>query len=140
MMTVNHTSGVSYRLLDGEGHRRHGRIRGTNFTTGIPAVEQDGQWVCHFAILCDFIWTGPGNLTIGCRTLSGGTNVRLRYTFREDRIQQTLWLGNFGALGRPRHNVSQAASHLPVVADPVLLSSASVSAAACFGARHRKRR
>lgn len=129
MIKVNHTSGVSYYLLDGEGNRRHGRLRGTNFTTGIPAVEQDGQWACHFGMPCEFIWAGPDNLTIGCRTLSGDSNVRLRYTFHEDRIvisvvpptnptrQQTLWLGNFDALGRPRHNGRQTASHLPVVAD-----------------------
>jgi hypothetical protein len=129
MMKVDHRSGVSYCLLDADGHRRHGRIRGTNFIHGIPAVEQDGHWACHFAMPCQFIWTGANNLTIGCGSLSGDTGVRLRYTFHEDRIvigvipptnptkQQTLWLGNFDVLGPPRHNGKQAASHLPIVAD-----------------------
>ena len=43
MMKVYHASGVSFYFLDGEGRHRHGRIRGANFTTGIPAVERDGR-------------------------------------------------------------------------------------------------
>ena len=43
MMKVYHASGVSFYLLDGEGRHRHGRIRGANFTTGIPAVERNGR-------------------------------------------------------------------------------------------------
>ena len=118
-----------WRLGNSEGHRRHGRIRVTNFTHGIPAIEQDGHWAYYFAIPCQFIWTGPNSLTIGCGSLSGDVGVRLRYTFHEDRIviavipptnptkQQTLWLGNFDALEPPRHNGQQAAPHLPVIAD-----------------------
>jgi hypothetical protein len=129
MMKVNHMSGVSFYLLDRDGHRRHGRMRGTNFTTGIGALEQDGHWACHFSMPCQFIWAGADNLTVGCGSLSGDTSARLRYTFHEDRIvlglipptnptkQQTLWLGNFDVLQQPRHNGKQAASHLPIVGD-----------------------
>jgi hypothetical protein len=128
-MKVHHTSGVSYYLLDGEGHRRHGRMQLTNFTHGIPAVEQDGRWALHFAVPCQFVWTGPNTLTIGCGSIGGDTSARLRYTFHEDRIVlglvpptpstkgHTLWLGNFDALEPPRHNGKQQAPHLPIVAD-----------------------
>jgi hypothetical protein len=128
-MKIDHTSCVPYCLLDGEGHRRHGRIRRTNFIHGIPAVEQDGHWASHFAMPCQFMWTGANDMTIGCGSLTADTGVRLRYTFHEDRIvigvipptnptkQQTLWLGNFDALRPPLHNGNQAAPHLPVVAD-----------------------
>jgi hypothetical protein len=129
MMKVNHTSGVSFFLLDSDGHRRHGRIRGTNFNTGMPAIEQDGHWAFHFAIPCQFIWAGPDSLTVGSSSLSGSASARLRYTFHEDRIvmalipptnptkQHTLWLGNFDALKSPLHNGKQDASYLPVIAD-----------------------
>jgi hypothetical protein len=130
-MKVDHTSGVSYCLLDGEGHRRHGRIHNTNFIHGIPAVEQEGKWAYHFGMPCAFIWPGENTLTIGCGTgaIFSHLNVRIRYTFHEDRIvigvvsptnptkQQTMWLGNFDALEPPRHNGKQGAPHEPIVAD-----------------------
>ena len=86
-------------------------------------------WVYHCAIPCQFIWSGPDSLTIGSRSFSGDTSVRLRYTFHEDRIiiglvpptnptkRHRLWLGNCDVLQPSPHNGKQAASHLRVVAD-----------------------
>jgi hypothetical protein len=130
-MKVDHTSGVSFYLLDGDGHRRHGRIHNTNFIQGIPGVEVDGKWVCRFGMPCAFIWPGDNTLTIGCGTPGVYPNIklRLRYTFHEDRIaiavipptapkqEQTMWLGNFDALQPPLHNGKQQRADQPIVAD-----------------------
>src|SRR5260370_23589420 len=48
-MRVDQTSGVSYYLLDADGHRRHGYIHNTNFCFGIPALAAgDDQWVFRY--------------------------------------------------------------------------------------------
>src|SRR5262249_35582227 len=126
-LKVDQTSGVSYCLLDADGHRRHGRIQGTNFTTGFPGVERDGKWSFHYGMPCEFVWEGQTPLTVGSRSFSpDARDARLRYTFHDDRFtlelippsnptaEMTVWLGNFDALGRPRHNGTQQASHLPI--------------------------
>ncbi len=128
-MKVNHTSGVSYYLLDADNHRRHGRIHNTNFIYGIPGIQQDGKWAYCFGMPCQFVWTGGDTLTIGCGSPYPDMGMRFAYRFYEDRIvigitpptnptkELTMWLGNFDALGAPLHNGRQAASHLPIVAD-----------------------
>ncbi len=124
IMKVDHFSGVAYSLLDADGHRRHGAVYNTNFCFGMPGVERAGQWLFRYHEPCRFVWEGKNTLTVGSG--SAGQDARLRYTFHEDRIvmslvpptkpteQQTMWLGNFDALGKPRHNGTQKAPHLPV--------------------------
>lgn len=128
-MKVDHTSGVSFYLLDADGHRRHGRIHNTNFIYGIPGIQQDGKWAYRFGMPCQFVWTGDDTLTIGCGSPYPDVSLRMAYRFYEDRIvisiipptnptkEQTMWLGNFDALRRPLHNGKQEADHLPIVAD-----------------------
>jgi hypothetical protein len=127
-MKVDHTSGVSYYLLDADGHRRHGRIHNTNSCFGLPGVERDGHWLFRYGIPCRFVWDGKTSLTIGCPT-EGHNDARLRYTFHEDRIvvgliaptnptrEQTVWLGNFDTLGPPRHTGTQKRPSDPITAD-----------------------
>jgi hypothetical protein len=127
-MKVDHTSGVSYYLLDGDGHRRHGRIHNTNACFGLPGIERDGQWLFRYGIPCRFVWDGKNTLTIGCAA-DRQNDARLRYTFHEDRIvltmipptnptlEQTMWLGNFDVLGPPRHNGTQKRPGDPIMAD-----------------------
>jgi hypothetical protein len=113
-MKLDQTSGVSYYLLDADGHRRHGRIHNTNSCFGIPALASgEDRWVFRYRQPCQFLWEGERMLTAGP---GGGERVRLRYRFHEDRIvialvphppsdpkrEYTLWLGNFDALGQPR--------------------------------------
>jgi hypothetical protein len=126
-MKVDHVGGVSYALLDADGHRRHGYLHNTNFCFGLPAVERDGKWAFRYRYPCRFVWEGKNTLTVG----SGADhdNARLRYTFHEDRValslipptdprlEYTMWLGNFDALGPARHGGAQKAPHEPVVAD-----------------------
>ena len=126
-MNIDQVSGVSYYLLDADGHRRHGSIHNTNFCFGLPGLERDGRWVLRYRQPCRFVWEGKKTLTVG----SGDDRQegRLRYTFLEDRIvmalvpptnptlEFTLWLGNFDALGTPRHNGTQKNPHDPIVAD-----------------------
>jgi hypothetical protein len=119
-MTVDHNSGVAYHLLDGDGRRRHGRIHNTNFTHGIPAVQRDGKWALRYRHPCQFVWPGPNNLTVAAEGIYQEYDLRLSYTFDEDRIrialapptnptvEQTLWLGNFDALEAPLHDGSVA--------------------------------
>jgi hypothetical protein len=113
-MKVDHTSGVSYYLLDSDGYRRHGRIHNTNACYGIPALAVgDTKWVFRFRHPCQFVWDGKTTLTVGPQD---GERIRLRYTFHEDRInlalaphppsdpnqEYVMWLGNFDVLGQPR--------------------------------------
>jgi hypothetical protein len=113
-MRLDQMSGVSYYLLDADGHRRHGRIHNTNYCYGLPAlVTGDDHWVFRYRQPCQFVWEGEKTLTAGP---GGGERARLRYTFDEDRIvialiphppsdpkkDYVLWLGNFDALGQPR--------------------------------------
>jgi hypothetical protein len=126
-MKVDHVSGVSYYLLDADGHRRHGRIHNSNFCFGIPALERAGKWYFRYRQPCQFVWEGKNTLTVG----SGGDDdrPRLRYTFQEDRIvlslvppthpnrEYTMWLGNLCGLDRPRHNGTEKRSFEPITAD-----------------------
>jgi hypothetical protein len=126
-MKVDHLSGVSYYLLDADGHRRHGHIHNNNFCFGLPALERDGRWVFRYRRPCRFVWDGKNTLTAG----SGDdrNEGRLRYTFHEDRIVLgliaptspkltfNLWLGNWDALGTPRHNGTQKAPYQPIEAN-----------------------
>jgi hypothetical protein len=126
-LKVDQRSGVSYYLLDADGHRRHGRIHNTNFCFGIPALDRGGKWPLRFGKPCQFVWEGKNTLTVGCG--SDDDRPRVRYTFEEDRIllalvppthpkrEYTMWLGNFDALGKPRHNGTQKQPYQPIVAD-----------------------
>jgi len=117
-MRVDHLSGVSYSLLDADGHRRHGYLHNTNFCYGIPALARDKDWVLRWGTPCDYLFEGPNTLI--ARSGSGGQQVRLRYSFHEDEIhlelvpptdpksEYTMWLGNFDALGAPQHNGKMA--------------------------------
>jgi hypothetical protein len=119
---VDEYSGVSYYLLDGEGHRRHGRIHNTNFINGFPGVMRDGKWCFQYRHPCGFVWTRSEGLTVGCSGNYHDHDVRLGYTFEEDRISialvpptrsgvdHTVWLGNFDLdpLGEPRRLVGSS--------------------------------
>jgi hypothetical protein len=119
-MKVDQLSGVSYYLLDADGHRRHGRIHNTNFCYGLGAVARNGRWALRYGDRCRFVWEGKNTLTIVSG--NGQEQVRLRYTFHEDRLTlalvpptdpkltYTMWLGNFDALGAPRHEGTQKQS------------------------------
>jgi hypothetical protein len=113
-MKLDQMSGVSYYLLDADGHRRHGRIHNTNFCYGLPALVTDNDhWIFRYRQPCQFLWDGEKTLTAGP---GGGERARLRYTYEDDRIvialiphppvdptkDYVLWLGNFDVLGEPR--------------------------------------
>jgi len=114
---VDEFSGVSNYILDADGHRRHGRMHGTNFIFGIPGVMRDGKWCFQFRHPCRFVWTRKDGLIVGCDGNYNDHDARLGYTFREDEIaialipptrptaEHTVWLGNFDALGEPRRVV-----------------------------------
>ena len=118
-INVDGYSGVSYYLLDADGHRRHGRMYGLNFQYGIPSVEGVSRWRTPAA----FIWQGEDNLTIGADP------ARLHYKFYEDRIvfaltpptdptkTWTMWMGTFEGLGAPVHTGKQEQPWLPITAD-----------------------
>jgi hypothetical protein len=128
-MKVDHYSGVSFYLLDADGHRRFGRVTRGNFLTGFAGVACEGKWSLLFGLPCEGIWAGPNNLTVRSLSLGGAPNARLLYTFLADRIsiavvpptdttkEFTMWLGNFDILGPPVHNGKQEAPHLPIIAD-----------------------
>jgi hypothetical protein len=114
-MKVDHQSGVCCCLLDADGHRRHGHVSdGPNSYLGIGALQRGGDWVLRYRTPCRFVFEGPDSLVVVSG--SGGEQVRLRYTFHEDRVvlalvpptsaaaEFTLWLGEFDALGAPQHN------------------------------------
>ncbi|GBD35127.1 hypothetical protein HRbin36_00231 [bacterium HR36] len=128
-MRVDHFSGVSYYLLDADGHRRHGRMNNTNFIQGFPGVQRGNTWCFRYRQPCRFVWRGPNTLTVGCDGLYNDGDARLQYTFHPDHIEialvpptrpdveHTVWLGNFNALQAPQHNGQQKAPHEPIVAD-----------------------
>ena len=128
-MKVDHYSGVSFYLLDADGHRRFGRVTRGNFLTGFPGIACEGKWSLRFGMPCEGIWSGTNHLTVRPLGLGGGPNARLQYTFYQNRIvmslvpptdptkEFTMWLGNFDILGPPIHNGKQDAPHLPIVAD-----------------------
>jgi len=130
-MRLDHRSGMSYFLLDGDGHRRHGHVGGdTGSGTGFFAVARPsnhdtpgdvhGPWAFHYHLPCRFVFEAKNQGTEALILTSGGQagQVRLRYTFHEDRIVATLvpptdarveyemWLGDFDVLGAPRLNPS----------------------------------
>ena len=110
-MAVDEFSGTSYYLLDGDGHRRFGRMHGTNFAFGFPGVMRDGKWAFVYRHPCRFVWQRKNALEIGCDGTYNDHDIRLLYTFYEDRIaiglkpptrpdlDHTVWLGNFDTLG-----------------------------------------
>jgi hypothetical protein len=101
----------------------------TNFITGIPGLVRDGKWCYRFRFPSRAIWEGKNTLTVLSEGVYADGDVRLQYVFHEDRIvlklipptnptlDQTMWLGNFDALGAPRHNGTQKAPHEPIVGD-----------------------
>lgn len=111
-MKLDHLGGVSYYLLDGDGHRRHGHVHDSSSRYGFGAIEREGGWAFRYRQACRFVFEGKNSLIL----VSGdeGPQVRVRYTFHEDRIvlglvppthptqEFTMWLGNFDALGQPR--------------------------------------
>jgi hypothetical protein len=111
---VDEFSGVSNFILDADGHRRHGRMHGTNFIYGIPGVMRDGKFCFQYRHPCRFVWTRKDGLTVGCDGNYNDHDARLGYTFREDDLsialipptnptmEHTVWLGNFDSLGEPR--------------------------------------
>jgi hypothetical protein len=130
-MRLDHRSGVSYYLLDADGHRRHGHVGDdTSSGTGFFAVarpggpdspgDSHGRWAFHYRLPCRFVFEGKNDGADALILVSGGqdSQVRLRYTFYEDRIVATLvqptdpkaayemWLGEFDVLGEPRLDAS----------------------------------
>jgi hypothetical protein len=118
-INVDGYSGVSFYLLDADGHRRHGRLYGLNFQYGIPSVEGASRWRTP----AGFIWPGNDNLTIGADP------ARLHYKFHEDRMvfavtqptdptrTWTMWMGTFEGLGAPVHTGKQEQPWLPITAN-----------------------
>lgn len=118
-INVDGYSGVSFYILDADGHRRHGRLYGLNFQYGIPSIEGASRWRTP----AGFIWPGEDNLTIGADP------VRLNYKFYEDRMvfavtqpvdptrTWTMWMGTFEGLGAPIHTGKQEQPWLPITAD-----------------------
>jgi len=104
-------SGVSFYLLDADGHRRFGRFYG-NFTYGFPGLEG----VVQYRNACEFIWPGKDGVTVS------SNGVRLYYSFEEDRIiyrviqptdpakSWTAWLGTFDIIDDPIHRNKPAAA------------------------------
>jgi hypothetical protein len=123
-MRVDQVGGVAYSLLDADGNRRHGMIHNTNFCNGIPALESGGKWAFRYRLPCRFVWDGKNTLTVGSG--ADGESARLRYTFHEDRMvfalvaptdprrEYRMWLGNFDALGPPRHDGTAKRPHEPI--------------------------
>lgn len=121
-MKMDEFSGVGTYLLDPEGHRRFGRFATGNFIYGFGAVQRSNDWIFRAQQACQQVWSSPDSLTF----LGDG---RLNYEFREDKIvikylnpsranqEETVWLGNFDALGTPVHNGTQRVPHEPVVAE-----------------------
>ena len=121
-MKLDEFSGVGTCLLDAEGHRRFGRFATGNFIYGFGAVQRSNDWIFRAQQACQQVWSSPDSLTF----LGDG---RLNYEFREEKIvikylnpsranqEQTVWLGNFDALGTPIHNGTQRVPHEPVVAE-----------------------
>jgi hypothetical protein len=128
-LKVDQYSGVSYYLLDAEGHRRHGRIHNTNFITGFPGILRQGTWCFRYREPCRFIWKGGNTLTVGCEGIYNDGDARFQYISHPESIEIALisptrpdiehhiWLGNFDALGAPQHNGTQRAPHEPIIAD-----------------------
>jgi hypothetical protein len=118
-INVDGYSGVSFYILDADGHRRHGRMYGLNFQYGIPSVEGVSRWRTP----AGFIWPGDDNLTIGADP------ARLHYKFYEDLMvfaltpptdptkRWTMWMGTFEGLGAPVHTGKQEQPWLPITAD-----------------------
>jgi len=121
-MKVDEFSGVGTYLLDPDGHRRSGRLATLNFINGFGAVQRGKEWLFRAQQACQQGWSSPDTLTF----LGDG---RLQYEFKEDRVvirylnpsradqEQTVWLGNFDALGPPVHNGTQRVEYEPVVAE-----------------------
>jgi hypothetical protein len=132
-MRLDHRSGVSYYLLDADGHRRHGHVGDdTSSGTGFFAVarpsasdfsssgDSHGRWAFHYRLPCRFVFEGKEEGRQSLILVSGGqdSQVRMRYTFDEDRVVATLvpptdpraeyemWLGDFDVLGTPLLNPS----------------------------------
>ena len=108
---VDEFSGTSFYLLDGDGHRRFGRVHGANFIFGFPGVMRDGKWAFVYRHPCRFVWVRKNSLEIGSDGTYNDGDIRLQYVFSEDQIaislkpptrpdlDHTVWLGNFDALG-----------------------------------------
>ncbi|HVR87210.1 MAG TPA: right-handed parallel beta-helix repeat-containing protein [Planctomycetota bacterium] len=121
-MMVDEFSGVGTYLLDGDGHRRTGRLGSGNFIYGFGALQRGNDWIFRQQQACQQVWSSKDSLTL----LGEG---RLNFTFREDRVvvkynlptradqEHTMWLGNFDALEAPVHNGTQRVPYEPVVAE-----------------------
>lgn len=72
----------------------------------------------NYSETCRFVFEGANSLI--AVSGSGADQVRLRYRFHEDRIvlalapptnptlEYTMWMGEFDALGEPRHNGAES--------------------------------
>ena len=110
-MTLDQLSGVSYHLLDADGHRRHGRLHNDPACTGIPALSFEKEWVFQYGQPCRLIFENRNVLT--AVNGSGLDQVRLQYSFGENQIdmelvqpthpyrEYTMSMGNFDLLGQP---------------------------------------
>jgi len=119
-MRVDEFSGVSYYLLDADGHRRFGRIHNTNFAFGFPGIMRDGKWNFAYRHPARFVKKNQNTLESGCDGLYHDTDARIGYKFFEDRIvmglipptrpdlEHIMWLSNFDALGIARNGTSAA--------------------------------
>jgi hypothetical protein len=146
---IDHRSGVSYYLLDADGRRRHGHVGDDGASsTGFFAVaradvgaeftgDAHGRWAFNYRLPCRFVFEGKHGSTDALTLVSGGqrSQVRLRYTFHEDRIVCTLvqptdptavyemWMGDFDAFGEPRFanpsGTQQKGKERAVIADAV---------------------
>jgi hypothetical protein len=114
-LKLDHQSGVCCYLLDPDGRRRHGHVSdGPESYLGTGALRRGADWVLRYRTPCRFVFDGPNSRIVVSG--SGQEQVRLKYTFHEDRVvlalvpptsataEFDLWLGAFDALGTPKHD------------------------------------
>jgi hypothetical protein len=114
-LKLDHQSGVCCQLLDPDGHRRHGPVSdGPESYLGTGALRRGQDWVLRYRTPCRFVFDGPNSRIVVSG--SGPEQVRLKYTFRDDRVvlalvpptsaaaEFDLFLGPFDDLGGPKHD------------------------------------
>jgi len=86
---------------------------------------REGKWSFCYRHPGGFVWPRSNGLTVGCAGTYNDHDVRLGYTFEEDRIiiklipptradlDHTMWLGNFDALGSPKKGTLPAQGDKP---------------------------
>jgi hypothetical protein len=114
-LKLDHQSGVCCYLLDPDGRRRHGPVSDAPESyLGTGALRRGQDWVLRYRTPCRFVFDGPNSRIVVSG--SGPEQVRLKYTFHDDRVvlalipptsaaaEFDLFLGPFDALDPPKHD------------------------------------